>query len=105
MRLSAWGYRARQHHFLGSIMLQARAYLSFEADGVNLRDNYVAILTEAARHLEQGVSPSRLMGIDAPRLLASAKLFVRIASEQGDEPVRSVCDRVVRALEKPSPNT
>eukprot|EP00967_Tisochrysis_lutea_P115441 scaffold184949_cov31-Tisochrysis_lutea.AAC.2 len=40
-------------------MLQARAYLSFEADGVNLRDNYVAILTEAARHLEQGVSPSR----------------------------------------------
>lgn len=43
------------------------------------------------------------MGIDAPRLLASAKLFLRIGTEEEDEPVRHVCERVVRALSQPPP--
>jgi hypothetical protein len=43
------------------------------------------------------------MGIDAPRLLASAKLFLRIGTEEKDEPIQQVCQRVVAALSQPPP--
>jgi len=42
------------------------------------------------------------MGIDAPRLLATAQLFVRLAGEDDDAPLHDVCARVVDVLQPPT---
>lgn len=39
------------------------------------------------------------MGIDVPRLIASARLFARIGTEAEDAPLADACARVVAALE------
>merc|ERR1711879_243118 len=75
---------------------EARAYLEFEADGVNLRKNLVDIFEAAAKQLEQGVSPVRLMGIDVPWLKASAKLFERIGAAEPE--LCRPCERIRELL-------
>merc|ERR1712216_828559 len=47
----------------------ARAYLKFEADGVNLRYHYVVMMAAIADQLENGIAPITLVGdLDAPKL-------------------------------------
>merc|ERR1719263_346115 len=63
-----------------------------------LRDNYVAILEAVAAALKRGVAPRVLMGIDVPRLEASAKLFERLGGLVGDAALGSLCGRVLSLL-------
>ena len=44
------------------------------------RQNYLTIMTVIADQLEAGISPQRLLGIDVPRLAASAAFFERVAA-------------------------
>lgn len=61
---------------------EARAFLKFETDdGVNLRENYMAIMTAVLEQLQAGRSPTSLLGhFDAPKLASSVQLFVPSAS-------------------------
>ena len=45
------------------------------------RQNYLTIMTVIADQLEAGISPQRLLGIDVPRLAASAAFFERVAQD------------------------
>ena len=80
----------------------ARAYLRFaEIDGVSLRRNYIAIMSEVAKQLETGVTPYRLVGGDVPRLKASLELFERVAGEDDfDIEVHELSSRALLAMEK-----
>jgi uncharacterized protein (DUF1810 family) len=80
----------------------ARAYLRFAADGVNLRANYVLIMTAVAEQLEQGVDPITLVGfLDNPKLRSSLRLFERVTRDGLDEEVNTVCCRALSALKEP----
>eukprot|EP00927_Polykrikos_kofoidii_P065829 TRINITY_DN61547_c0_g1_i1.p1 TRINITY_DN61547_c0_g1~~TRINITY_DN61547_c0_g1_i1.p1 ORF type:complete len:163 (+),score=20.24 TRINITY_DN61547_c0_g1_i1:58-546(+) len=90
------GSKTNQHYALRSDD-QARGFLAFEADGVNLRNNYLEIMNEIASQLQSGISPVMLLGeADVPKLNASAQYFQRIARGVGDEEVADVCTKVLR---------
>lgn len=77
----------------------ARAYLRFEADGVNLRANYIGIMTAVSEQLEHGVTALDLVGEDdVPKLRASLQLFERISRGGFDDEVNIVCRRALQAL-------
>ena len=40
----------------------ARAFLHYKADGVNLRENYILIMTAVAEAIESGIKPINLVG-------------------------------------------
>eukprot|EP00440_Ansanella_granifera_P000094 gb/GFBE01000102.1/.p1 GENE.gb/GFBE01000102.1/~~gb/GFBE01000102.1/.p1 ORF type:complete len:290 (+),score=66.88 gb/GFBE01000102.1/:1-870(+) len=81
---------------------EVRAYLRFEADGVNLRENYLGIMQAIKDQLAKGVKVRQLIGvIDEPKLRSSAKLFERVARGL-DAELHEVLLDVLRLLrEKP----
>jgi uncharacterized protein (DUF1810 family) len=76
------------------------AFLTFTADNVNLRENYVAIIGAVEAQLKKGANPVKLMGsLDAPKLRSSVEYFAEVA--QGiDEEMSKVCKSVVQLLDK-----
>lgn len=79
----------------------ARAYLEFEADGINLRTCYMRIMAAVAEQLESGVEPVRLVGaLDDPKLRSSLRLFERVSRDSHTD-VNSVCKRALLALKEP----
>ena len=76
--------------------------LDAHSSQVNLRQNYIDIMHVAAEQLGKGVKPTTLMGIDVPRLKASATLFERIGHEDGDTELQPACARVMELLEEAS---
>lgn len=77
---------------------EARAFLSFRHPTVDLRGNYLAIVQVAAEKLRAGVSPTRLMGIDVPRLQASVAYFERVSREHDPE-LNTACSEAIDALQ------
>ena len=81
---------------------EARAYLAFEHPTVNPRRNYLEIMRVTATQLGKGVSKTRLLGIDVPRLEASVSYFERMS--RGDEELHSACCAVMDKLELKRPD-
>jgi uncharacterized protein (DUF1810 family) len=78
---------------------QAKAYLRFEASGVNLRANYIEITTVVRDQLKKGIDVVSLFGfLDAPKLRSSIAYFEKIGGEMGDEELRSLCASVMELL-------
>jgi len=79
----------------------ARAYLKYNDLGVNLRENYLEIVTEIAVQLEKGIGLKQLMGfLDAPKLVSSVELFHNASSNGVDEEVHVACSRVLKCCSK-----
>mmetsp|Transcript_81630 Transcript_81630/g.134893 ORF Transcript_81630/g.134893 Transcript_81630/m.134893 type:complete len:222 (-) Transcript_81630:147-812(-) len=80
----------------------ARAFLKFkEVDGVNLRQNYIRMMTSIAKQLEAGIKPARLVGcLDVPKLRASLQLLQSAARDESDDEMVSVCSRVLRQFDE-----
>jgi len=77
----------------------ARAFLRFEADGVNLRKTYMTMMLAIAEQLENGIPPLTLVGdLDDPKLRSSLRLFERISRNGFDADVNRLCRRALRAL-------
>lgn len=83
---------------------EARAFLKFETDdGVNLRENYMAIMTAVLEQLQAGRSPTSLLGhFDAPKLASSVQLFERITSDGCDPDLHQVLQEIRPFLSKKS---
>lgn len=85
----------------------ARAYLQYpEVEGVNLRKNYVSIISAVGDQLEKGISPILLMGhLDDPKLRSSVRLFEFVSREDPElQDVNAACSRVLKILkEEPMP--
>ncbi|CAJ1403897.1 unnamed protein product [Effrenium voratum] len=76
---------------------EARAYLEFEAEGVNLRQNYLDMMTAVLEQLKAGRTPVALMGsMDAPKLSSSVQLFERISN--GADPELNKVLRDIKAV-------
>ena len=84
---------------------EAKAYLAFEHPTVSLRTNYLEMMRLVASQLEEGVNPTRLMGIDVPRLKASAAYLERMArqDEVDDAEMCAACAEVMERLGMPRP--
>merc|ERR1712014_162681 len=77
----------------------ARAYLKFEDLGVNLRSNYLQMMTAVAEQVEGGLSGEELVGVlDDPKLRSSLRLFERVSRDGFDNDVQQVCLRALAAL-------
>ena len=72
---------------------EARAYLSFTADGQCLRDNYLAVMVVLRDQLAVGNLP--IGGPDLPKLKSSIKYFRRISRDVGDKELRGATEEVV----------
>ena len=73
---------------------EAAAFLAHPTLG----PNYLDAVTACAEQLERGVTPRSLLGIDVPRLEASAKYFEREAARAGRADIRDACRRALRAM-------
>lgn len=74
----------------------AVAYLKFRQNGVDLRQNYIEILSAVRDQLKAGKSTTSLLGAaDGPKLQSSAAFFERIAKQQGDTDVECICREVL----------
>eukprot|EP01062_Namystynia_karyoxenos_P061993 TRINITY_DN5481_c0_g1_i1.p1 TRINITY_DN5481_c0_g1~~TRINITY_DN5481_c0_g1_i1.p1 ORF type:complete len:330 (+),score=76.31 TRINITY_DN5481_c0_g1_i1:149-991(+) len=61
----------------------ARAYLKFKAEGQDLRENYITMMTAVAEQLESGVDPIALTTpLDLSKLMSSVTLFEK--ASRGD---------------------
>jgi uncharacterized protein (DUF1810 family) len=79
---------------------EARAFLSYEADGVNLRSNYLEIMTAVCDQLRSGRQATALMGsLDAPKLRSSARFFEKIARDVADEDLHKVVLEILNLLQ------
>ena len=89
----------------------ARAFLTFPTtDGVNLRNNYLEMMTAIADQLEMsGVHPGELVGmLDVDKLVSSLKLMQSVSGGSGsgkdfgfehDDPeVYQVCTRCLKLM-------
>lgn len=77
---------------------EAKAFLAFEADGVNLRSNYLKIMGVVRDQLQTGKTACSLIGnFDEPKLVSSVQLFERVTSDGTDEELNAVL-RDVRQL-------
>ena len=81
---------------------EAKQYLAFKHPAVSLRTNYLEMMRVVASQLEEGVNPTRLMGIDVPRLKASAAYIERMA-RQDDAEMCAACAEVMERLGMPRP--
>ena len=81
---------------------EAKEYLAFEHPTVSLRTNYLEMMRVVALQLGEGVSPTKLMGIDVPRLKASAAYLERMA-RQDDPEMCAACAVVMDRLGMPRP--
>jgi len=78
---------------------QAEAYLEFEADGVNLRKNYIEITIAARDHLKNGRTSRQLFGgVDSPKFLSSITYFEKISKQIEDTELNELCAEVVLLL-------
>ncbi|CAK9115368.1 unnamed protein product [Durusdinium trenchii] len=78
---------------------EAKAFLSFEADGVNLRENYLKIMTAVRDQLKAGRAVASLMGtFDAPKLTSSVALFERMTCDGSDDELYQVLREIKRFL-------
>lgn len=75
---------------------EARAYLNFRADGVELRSNYIAVMEALREQLLLGRMPFGRM--DEPKLKSSVRLFERIAVEDSDEELHAVTSAILDLL-------
>ena len=86
---------------------EAQAYLTFVHPTVSLRRNYLDMMTVVAEQLgpPNPVSPTRLMGIDVPRLQASVAYFERVSREQvpPDGELNAACLAVMDGLKMERP--
>lgn len=65
---------------------EGKAYLNYEADGVDLRSNYFAILSAVCEHLIAGkAARSVIGGFDEPKLASSIIFFERITRNEDNE--------------------
>ena len=65
---------------------EGEAYLKYEADGVDLRSNYFAILSAVCEHLVAGkAARSVIGGFDEPKLASSIIFFERITRNEDNE--------------------
>jgi uncharacterized protein (DUF1810 family) len=82
----------------------AKAYLRFKptskrSAGVDLRANYLTIMTAVAEKLEAGVSVATLVGsLDEPKLKSSLELFEKASADGYDEMVNTACKRALKLL-------
>lgn len=77
---------ARNRRFALRSDEEVREYLRFEADGVNLRDNYLGLMRAIVEQLQKGRKVVQLLGgIDEPKLRSSVKLFERAARDMDAE--------------------
>eukprot|EP00928_Gymnodinium_smaydae_P006378 TRINITY_DN12252_c0_g2_i2.p1 TRINITY_DN12252_c0_g2~~TRINITY_DN12252_c0_g2_i2.p1 ORF type:complete len:442 (+),score=78.31 TRINITY_DN12252_c0_g2_i2:94-1419(+) len=77
---------------------EARAYLTFEADGVNLRNNYMEILGVLRDQLSKGKMP--FQRTDEPKMKSSLKLFERISKSFDAELYASVAEVVASLVSR-----
>mmetsp|Transcript_7225 Transcript_7225/g.18997 ORF Transcript_7225/g.18997 Transcript_7225/m.18997 type:complete len:273 (-) Transcript_7225:339-1157(-) len=65
-----------------------------------LRDNYVEVLGATSDALAKGITPRRLMGIDVPRLEASARYFHHLSGlcSPADDELRALCSRTLQLM-------
>lgn len=76
---------------------EARAYLNFRADGVELRSNYIEVMEALREQLLLGRMPFGRM--DEPKLKSSVRLFERIADEGSDEELHAVTSEILDLLQ------
>jgi len=80
---------------------QAKAYLRLRHDGVDLRRNYLDLVTAMRDSLSRGVKFSSMMGfLDDPKARASLRLFERISREVGDEELNGICREVMSMIKE-----
>jgi len=83
---------------------ESHSFLKFEADGVNLRNNYIDIITAVRDQLQCGTSAKHLMGpLDEPKLASSVRHFHRISDEIDDTELCELCAEVLLLLKPVSP--
>merc|ERR1711957_629990 len=79
---------------------EADEYLTFEADGVNLRTNYLEVISVVLAQLKAGISARRLFGeIDEPKLSSSIKLFERLTRQTEDGELHAILLEVQTLLD------
>lgn len=85
---------------------EARQYLRFESDGVNLRDNYFQLVSAVREMLEQGLKPKQIFGfVDEPKLRSSVRYFERITRNGFDPELNEVLLQTLGLLrEKAAPD-
>ena len=65
---------------------EGKAYLNYEADGVDLRSNYFSILSAVCEHLVAGkAARSVIGGFDEPKLSSSIIFFERLTRNEDNE--------------------
>lgn len=80
-------------------MAEVRAYLSYVADGVDLRRNYLGMMDAVRNRLMTGQKATSLMGTaDEPKLRSSVRLFERATRNGADEELHAVLMEVLRLL-------
>jgi len=81
----------------------AQAYLGFEADGVNLRGNYLAMMTAIRAQLMAGIHEATLLGDDVPKVWCSLRLFQEASADGIDPEVQEVCSSLLATLAEDRP--
>jgi uncharacterized protein (DUF1810 family) len=80
----------------------AKEYLRFKSArsaGVDLRANYLSIMTAVTEQLSAGVSVAALVGkVDEPKLKSSLELFEKASAAGYDKEVNAVCKRALELL-------
>ena len=77
------------------------AYLEFESKGVNLRQNYLTILSEIKNQLKKGKRLEKLFPPkDVPKAISSFCLFQRVSRENSYPEVFQLCTDVLKLDEK-----
>jgi uncharacterized protein (DUF1810 family) len=82
---------------------EARAFLTFAADGVNLRKNYMEVCSATLSQLRAGVSAKSIFGfIDEPKLRSSVRYFEQVTRDGVDIELNCVLREImVWIREKP----
>ena len=75
---------------------EALAYLSFEEDGVNLRENYLQSAEALRQQLKLGLRLEALMGDDAKKVRSSLKFFLQVAQQSSDQPLQQKCEETLQ---------
>jgi len=95
------GSWTNQHYSLRSDA-QAEAYLKFEKNGINLRNNYLEITLAARDQLKKGVDVFRLFGsADVPKFKSSINYFYQMAETLGDQKLKDLAEEVIELLKEP----
>jgi len=75
---------------------QAFAYLEFESDGQNLRNNYLEIMQAIHEQVSSGRDPVRLIGmVDYPKLISSVKYFNKICANGVDDEIHEITKKIL----------